>query len=127
MKEFDINLAKQGKPVCTRDGRKARIICFDAKDERPIIGLVCNVADNGEECELIETFHKSGKHYEEVENGFTDLMMLNEKHEGWQNVYRSIGGKYISQKIYDTKEEALSEKHPSRCERVDTIKIEWSE
>lgn len=29
LKEFDIEAAKAGKPVCTRDGRKARIICFD--------------------------------------------------------------------------------------------------
>ena len=31
LKEFDLEAAKAGKPVCTRDGRKARIICFDAK------------------------------------------------------------------------------------------------
>lgn len=31
LKPFDLNSAKAGKPVCTRDGRKARIICFDVK------------------------------------------------------------------------------------------------
>ena len=31
LKEFDIEAAKAGKPVCTRDGGKARIICFDKK------------------------------------------------------------------------------------------------
>ena len=29
MKPFDLEAAKAGKPVCTRDGRKARINCFD--------------------------------------------------------------------------------------------------
>ena len=29
LKPFDIEAAKSGKPVCTRDGRKVRIICFD--------------------------------------------------------------------------------------------------
>lgn len=29
LKPFDLETAKAGKPVCTRDGRKARIICFD--------------------------------------------------------------------------------------------------
>ena len=29
LKPFDIQKAKADKPVCTRDGRKARIICFD--------------------------------------------------------------------------------------------------
>lgn len=33
LKPFDIQKAREGKPVCTRDGRKARIICFDCKDE----------------------------------------------------------------------------------------------
>ena len=44
MRNFDINEAKAGKPVCTRCGRKARIICFDAKtgieDDTYIITLV---------------------------------------------------------------------------------------
>lgn len=121
MKEFDINLAKQGKPVCTRDGRKARIICFDMKYKMPIVALISN--SNSED---IRPYYNDGRCDRNIEC-CDDLMMLNEKHDGWQNVYRSISGKYISQKIYDTKEEALSEKHPSRCERVDTIKIEWSE
>lgn len=40
-KPFDLEQAKAGKPVCTRDGHKARIICFDAKLENySIIALV---------------------------------------------------------------------------------------
>lgn len=31
LKPFDLEAAKAGKPVCTRDGRKARIICWDKK------------------------------------------------------------------------------------------------
>ena len=40
LKPFDLEAAKAGKPVCTRDGRKARIICFNAKRDAPIIALV---------------------------------------------------------------------------------------
>jgi hypothetical protein len=42
LKPFDLEAAKAGKPVCTRDGRKARIICFNAKTlcDYPIIALV---------------------------------------------------------------------------------------
>lgn len=36
LKEFDLEAAKAGKPVCTKDGRKARIICFDRNWEYPI-------------------------------------------------------------------------------------------
>lgn len=42
MKPFDLGLAKKGHPICTRDGRKARIICWDKESKRgyPIIALV---------------------------------------------------------------------------------------
>ena len=44
LKEFDLEAAKLGKPVCTRDGRKARIICFDRIDSTglnlPIVALI---------------------------------------------------------------------------------------
>lgn len=43
MHPFDLEAAKHGQPVCTRDGRKVRIICFDAIGYRqPIIALVTN-------------------------------------------------------------------------------------
>lgn len=40
MKPFDLEKAKAGHPVCTRDGRDARIICFDRKGPLPIVALV---------------------------------------------------------------------------------------
>lgn len=40
LKPFSLEAAKAGKPVCTRDGRKARIICFDKRGGSPIIALV---------------------------------------------------------------------------------------
>lgn len=39
MKPFNLELAKQGHPVITRNGKKARIICFDRKGE-PIVALI---------------------------------------------------------------------------------------
>ena len=36
LKPFDLQAAKSGKPVCTRDGRKVRIICFDSKSKLPL-------------------------------------------------------------------------------------------
>jgi len=43
MREFNLEEAKAGKPVCTRYGLNARILCFDRKSHGsvyPIIGLV---------------------------------------------------------------------------------------
>ena len=40
MKPFDLEAARAGAPVQTRDGRAVRIVCFDVKDEYPILALV---------------------------------------------------------------------------------------
>lgn len=41
LKPFDLQKAREGKPVCTRGGRKARIICFDKKEKDfPIVALI---------------------------------------------------------------------------------------
>lgn len=39
-KPFDLAQAKAGKPVITRDGSPARIVCFDRKSKYPIFGFV---------------------------------------------------------------------------------------
>lgn len=43
MKPFDLEAAKRGEPVQTRDGRKARIVCWDAeaKTHNTLCPLVC--------------------------------------------------------------------------------------
>ena len=84
MKPFDLNSAKAGKPVCTRDGRKARIICFDKKGDYPIVALV---NDYNEE-EYIKNYDKFGKKFIDGETT-DDLMMLPEKKEGWAVIRRS--------------------------------------
>ena len=117
LKPFDLEAARSGKPVCTRDGRKARIICFDAKrkDEKNIIALVPSKDYPGFE-DLI-SYPNNGNYYGGHEND-GDLMMLPERKEGWVNVY-----KYL---VYDTKDEALIGRSESRG-YIDTIKINWSE
>ena len=82
LKEFDLEAAKAGKPVCTMDGRKARIICFDRNDLYPIVALI--ECEDGKE--MIGAYSKEG-HTEIYEIKGTDLMMLSEKKEGWVNVY----------------------------------------
>ena len=81
LKEFDLEAAKAGKPVCIRDGHKARIICFDAKGmHQPIIALITQ--DTG--IEYIETFYSNGRFNDDSNSQSDyDLMMLSEKKEGW--------------------------------------------
>lgn len=120
MKPFDLEAAKAGKPVCTRDGRKARIICFDIinKGNYPIIALL---EDKGSEA--IFYYNKDGKCNVGTE---LDLMMLPEKKEGWVNIYGEEKERYCSNVIYSSKEEALNISKQLE-EHITTIKIEWEE
>lgn len=120
LKEFDLEAAKAGKPVCTRDGRKARIICFDRNWEYPIVALI--ECENGEE--MISACDKDGK-ARIYETQGTDLMMLPQKKEGWVRIYKSASNVYyLSSNIYKTEEEA---KHSSDCCYVGASKISWEE
>lgn len=40
MKPFNLEAAKAGAPVITRDGRGARITCFDNEGDYPILALI---------------------------------------------------------------------------------------
>lgn len=77
MKPFNLKEAKKGKPICTRNGRKARIICFDAKtgveDDTYIITLVTE----NDGYERIFAYDSRGKYmcYKGTEH---DLMMAEE-------------------------------------------------
>lgn len=88
MKPFDLEAAKAGKPVCTRDGRKARIICFDANGEYPLIALI--TLDN--DADDIKRYTVGGRYYGRSESSH-DLMMLPEKKEGWVNIVIGSNGR----------------------------------
>ena len=114
LKPFDIQKAKEGKPVCTRDGRKARIICFDRNSIQPIVALIKNFNEE----ESINVFFKDGHSLSKNNEVEADLMMLPEKKEGWAKVRKDIN-------LYDTKEEA-DRKMIGNDEYV-TAKVEWEE
>ena len=122
LKPFDIQKAREGKPVCTRDGRKARIICFDVKwATHPIIALI----EEGEG-ERICSYMPNGRRYEGEEEWIYDLMMLPEKKEGWVNVYydNDACSHRGCRDIYDTKEQAIKE---AGSAYITTVKINWEE
>ena len=101
LKPFSLELAKQGKPVCTRDGRKARIICFDRRlfyknVSYPILALVED--SDGEDC--VCGYNEKGKGLiEDAAEYKDDLMMLPEKKEGWININKDAG-------LFKSREEA---------------------
>lgn len=109
LKPFDLEAAKAGKPVCTRDGRKARIISCSLRNKNfPIAAIIEDEEEN------VYQFEANGVCDEHDEN--LDLMMLPEKKEGWVNVSKFS--------TYASKEEALSHK---TYDIISTVKVEWYE
>lgn len=119
LKTFDLEAAKAGKPVYTRGGHKARIICFDMicpnsqGKNYPIVALI--TGDNG--AEEIAVYDSNGKPLRRFYDIY-ELMTLPEKHEGWINIYK--------ERCHDSKEEAISCR-ACNMECIDTIKVEWEE
>ena len=125
LKPFDIQKAREGKPVCTRDGRKARIICFDRKSDISIVALIMGDNDREE----IHSYYKDGRSVRNQKYS-CDLMMLPEKKEGWVNVYRDCDGINITKddNIYSSKEAAIASAHfIDGNNYVATTKINWEE
>lgn len=120
LRPFNLEEAKQGKPVCTRDGRQARIICFDRDSDMHIVALVSDPLG-----ESVHYYLSNGK-VDFDKNNDNDLMMLPEKKVGWINVYK--GGKLDADYIYPTKADAVENIfQPMKDNYIDTIKLTWEE
>lgn len=112
LKPFDLEAAKAGKPVCTRDGRKARIICFDAKCDKPIVALIYDYNK-----ETVLQYLENGRFFVDQIDKY-DLMMLPEKKEGWIIIHKEA--------IYD-KETAEKIARETTANVIRIQKIEWEE
>lgn len=74
---FDIEKAKQGAKVVTRDGHNVRILCFDRNsDEYPIVVLIQRKDDEDEDA--VETYTKNGKYNIADDESDDDLMIEEE-------------------------------------------------
>lgn len=112
MKPFDLEAAKAGKPVCTRDGRKARIICFDLNNKNfPIVAII-----NSDSEENAYQYDIDGICDEHDNN--LNLMMFPEKKEGWIIIHKEA--------IYD-KETAEKIARETTANVIRIQKIEWEE
>lgn len=112
LKEFNLEAAKAGKPVCTRDGRKARIICFDLNNKNfPIVAIInCDTEENAYQYDIDGVC-------DEHDNNL-NLMMSPEKKEGWIIIHKEA--------IYD-KETAEKIARETTANVIKIQKIEWEE
>ena len=81
MKPFDLDEAREGKEICTRSGRIARIVCFDASNEPyPIIALI----NDDEGREFVEAFTLEGKYSDDEDKSIKnalDLFMVDDEND----------------------------------------------
>jgi hypothetical protein len=136
-KPFDLSAAKEGKPVITRGGNQARIICFDRNtvlndDLRIIIGLVKNEFGHEtvvfyDDCGMADPL-KGDTHF--------DLFMAPVKRYGWINILmfknvlpcNNLDHHHV-QGPFDTFEDAgkAAETVIRENHLISTFMIEWEE
>ncbi len=122
MKPFDYEKAKAGKPVCTRDGRPVRIICWDVK--RPGISMIGLVLDPKTGFESVRAYDSVGT---TSQNYVDDLVMVPQKFTKYVNIYScSNGCKSIGRNWYSSfkKAQKMGMKHN---DYICTTKLEWEE
>lgn len=73
MKPFNLEKAKAGARLCTREGIPARIICYDAEGDYPIVALI-KYHDDGE---VPSTYNLDGKLFKDM-IVFDDLMLADD-------------------------------------------------
>lgn len=126
MKEFDLEKAKVGHPVCTRDGKEVRILCFDRIGHYPIVALVKEAGD-----ETIFSYNKKGRFSNDGSGCMCDLFMKAVKREAWINLYkgkdeRLFPGLNLFESEKEAKDRMESGEKSSRL-YYKTVKIEWEE
>ena len=122
MKEFNLTeyLKNPSQKVVTRDGRSVRIICTDRKEEQPIVALVTTNTKEDVRC-----FYKNGR-WSNTNEWYLDLFFAPIKREGWINIFENNNKTYVSNYIYQTKDEA-EEVGKKSNNYISTHKIEWEE
>lgn len=122
LKPFDLEAAKAGAPVVTRNGCQARIICTDLRCGKcPIVAAVMSHDE-----ESVEIYSVNGELYCKARNGNDlDLFMAPIKRKGWVNLRRICDDVYGA-KVYETKEKAESV-GLTYGDYVATVPVEWKE
>ena len=124
LKPFDLEKARQGAKVVTRDGRNVRIICWDREESTyPIVALVKD--QDGTE-EDTETYTLDGACVEGEKHSI-DLLMAPTTVERWVNVYKKENEYYYG-RYYGSEEEALENyQEYQNAKYIATAKLSWEE
>lgn len=82
---FDLEAAKAGAKVVTRDGRPARVVCFDKISQEEGLSLVALISN--EDYEYMISLYKNGRVFRASEES-EDLFMAPTPVKRWRVIYR---------------------------------------
>ena len=128
MKPFNLDEYHKNpsKPLMTRSGFNARIICDDAPGDFPIVAIIdkMSMVDN---CVTHIAYTKDGWINPDGIHSPYDLFFATKKYEGWVNVFKNYDGKnYVTYSIFKSKEDA--EKEGKQWDGyITSIEIKWEE
>ncbi len=123
-KPFNIEAAKAGKKVTTRDGREVEILKFDLKSNYPL-GVVITEEDG---VQWLNEYTEEGLFSFDVRGDSpNNLVMATEITTYWVNVYEKDGRKYTAPTLHSTKEAALAEYVNIDIKWIATVSIEIEE
>jgi hypothetical protein len=127
-KPFDLEKAKAGAKVVTRDGHPAKIICWDREHKTDHIVALVEYTEDGETVEEVITYTNQGTFYDDGKEFCYDLFMAPTVVEKWVNVYKGNGTRFVHPLPFNSREDAID---CINCvlgkEYVTTTKISWEE
>ncbi len=121
MKEFDLEKAKAGAKVCTRDGRQVHISRFDGGNH--VYPIVASIEGQEAPC----YFTNEGRRRPWCISD-SDLMMVDVKHEGWVNLYYTLSAadRLTCDGVYETEKQAKNAVY-AIFKYYKTIHVEWED
>ena len=129
-KPFNLRQALAGHPVCTRDLRRARILCYDRDDGYTKDGIVALIKET-DDSEYPRVYNSDGSLVGlSGETTKDDLVLATTKKSGWINIYKYQDESFVEtgRCTYESKEKAKA--HAMTDEEdayIDTVQIEWEE
>ena len=131
LKPFDLEKAKAGHAVCTKEGRTVRILCYDRKTFSGL-SMVALITDNkgNENLNVFLPIGDTSKYFKKC-----SLFMFHRekkkkvKKEGWINIYKGDPNTPHSHIIYSTKELAVGGCRIGNqaISYIATVKVKWKE
>ncbi len=128
-KPFNLDKARDGHPVCTRDLRPARIVCDNMSDGISKSNILALVSET-DGSETAYAYNRDGTFMGAGEQHRLDLQLATTKKSGWINIYRDreLNTTMAYECIFDTSIEAkMHDSSEPSVEKIATVKIEWEE